>query len=78
MIGAAVMVARIATGEVEDTKGKAPKSGQGPQGWQPQGGERQYAVQSDVYRREYPREPHGAKDRSCFARLSAMGGLHGL
>ena len=24
------------------------------------------------------REPHGAKDRFCFARLSAMGGLHGL
>jgi hypothetical protein len=77
MIGAAVMVARIATGEVEDTKGKAPKSGQGAARlaaarW------RKYAVQSDVYRREYPREPHGAKDRSCFARLSAMGGLHGL
>jgi len=27
MIGAAVMVARIATGEVEDTKGKAPEIG---------------------------------------------------
>jgi len=26
-IGAAVMVARIATGEVEDTKGKAPEIG---------------------------------------------------
>ena len=31
MIGAAVMVARIATGEVEDTKGKAPNvPGPGP------------------------------------------------